>query len=172
MKRKLVLLSVAVLILSFLFALPVSAYNGASGKVIDSKTGDGWTHGGNVYIYCDPGTGMQVCGSGTLDGSGNFNVAYTTQPTLLSEVTVVFDLTASPPWPAPSVDPVKYDEYDPPTGRKSVGNVETGTGPNAITLAGFDAGLPSSGVTFAGLALLSLAVLAGAVGYLHSRENA
>ncbi|MFQ5433937.1 MAG: hypothetical protein ACE5FD_03590, partial [Anaerolineae bacterium] len=100
-----------VIVLLAVVAVPAFAHTGVTGKVVDSKTGQGWTHGGDVYVIdnCTVDGNGNITGgtliSGsptpttTLDGSGNYS--YTWGATPINPV-CVYIILADPPGPYPA----------------------------------------------------------------------
>ena len=154
MKR---LVAVLGLVLAALFVVvgPVAAvYNSISGTVVDAN-GNPWTHGGNVYLYrtsdsaliatCVLGTasgfeGKIVDGSnGTCDyGDDALNLFGSPASTVAGDEITVYISIAS----GPEGSPAEYTETttEPPDFIQEktwqLGYISTGTGPNAVTLAG------------------------------------
>jgi hypothetical protein len=138
MKRILVI-ATTVLLAVLLFTVPVFAWTGVYGQCIDSSTLLGWTGGGTVTVYDNLGG---TAGSGALDASGNFNVTPLSVTGGATTLYIVIVYTAPPGGTAPGtyVETVPYI----PTGISyNMGYVYTGTGPNAVTLAGANTKSPN-----------------------------
>jgi len=151
--RKLLAISFTVMMLAMLLVPVAYAWDRVEGCVVDAN-GDPWTWGGTVVATQDV-TGIEV-GSGELDANGCFSVFIGNG----LRVNATID-----PAPGPAGDPgpqvcvvptdTSYLPYpwvcDP---------IDTGTGPNAITLSSFDAEPSVYGLALAGLSLALLAVVA------------
>jgi hypothetical protein len=194
MKRKLsVALGLAV-IASLAVATPALAYTGISGTVIDSKTLQPWTHGGDVWIVNNTtGSIVATCavdssGHITDGGAGNNNgvceygedylgVGSLVTPAAGNQLEVVIDFSCttsgacsggSQGTPGFSSNP--YTESPIPLLR-NLGYIKTGTGPNAIVLA--DVTAQSSNLWLAvALAAVALMGAGGAVLLLRRRRTA
>nr|WP_290665334.1 hypothetical protein [Ardenticatena sp.] len=150
-----VLFGLLVVLVSFLsiFAVSVDAYNRVQGQVIDSVNKEGWTYGGEVWVY-DSNTGA-VCATGTLDSQGGFSLALDGSEDFLGQGTtscttatnngntlvILIDFTCSvfpsncgsPPKGTPGTITHSFTQNPLPV-TYNAGYLETGTGPNSITL--------------------------------------
>lgn len=160
--RKLLIVSLLVLVLSALLVSGAFAWDRVIGTVVDGY-GNGWTHGGTIDCV-QPATGIST-GSGTLGPDGSFEVFIGNGPRLICTID---------PAPGPDGDPgpitceVPTDPNFQPL-PWDCGPLSTGTGPNAIVLNGLGASTPSALpmlVTVAGLA-----ALAGAGLFLWRRKQ-
>lgn len=159
--RKVMLASLLAALLVLGMATAAFAWTPVVGCTFDGY-GNPWTHGGSVMCYREFADQQILVGSGSLDANGCFSVSIGNGP----EINCYIDYTP----------PVGGD--DPPDGVCTVptdpnytpepydcGPISTGTGPNAVALAGFGAaGMP------AGTLVLALsAVLGGAAVWLRRR---
>lgn len=170
---------VCVLVLSLLVATPALAYDGVSGATFDGLNKDSWQYGGTVYfVGTTGGVGGQLLGSTTLSetaGSyGEFSFDWTTPPASVpddgTDVTVVIvfnDGGNGTPQTQQYTAQVTQFSFIP--GMYSMGNVETGTGPTAITL-GNVAVSSSGGVLPIALMMASLLVVGLTVVVVRKRN--
>lgn len=147
MKKKLLTLVAlsCFLVAGMVFASPAAAWTGVTGQAFDAY-GQGWTHGGDVYIL-NNATG-DIEGTGSLDGTGAFNIAYGDDG--LTCGCVDLDATLPPGGTSmsvfiiynnggvgtPGTGQADYTEAPIPT-RFNI-QVNTGTGPTAVTLSGIN----------------------------------
>jgi len=163
------------------YASPAAAFDGINITVRDNVTGQGWTHGGDVYVINGNG---DIVASGSLDGSGNLTLSYGTDDLSVCGVscsaatgmmTISIDYTCtqsgntcdpSNGTPATSTA-TTYTEISALPFPFSA-NITTGTGPSAVTLSGFG----SSSNSDSGLALLvATAVLFAGASYVVLRRR-
>lgn len=151
-----ILLALALLLVSSPAAL---AWTEAQGCTVDAN-GDPWAWGGTVTCRqtFEP---YVVTGSGTLDANGCFSIYIGNG----RELDCTIDYT-----PGPSGDPADGHCIVPTDGSYTpqpwlCGPIDTGTGPNAVSLSGFGAqSLPASA------AVLVLGLLAGGAAVLRRRQ--
>lgn len=182
------LIAVFVLLLS---ATVVFAYNSVQGQVIDSKNGDPWTYGGEVWVY-DTQTG-DVCATGVLDANGNFSLSFgtnaddglnqgttdCTQSTYNGhtfEILIDFNCSTNtgacnPPSGTPGTSTTQFAQNSVPV-TYDAGYIETGTGPTAVTISDVQVGTSTAraGLPFAAAAGIA-ALGAGAVTLLRRRRR-
>ncbi len=135
------------LVAGMLFASPAAAFSGVQGRAFDGN-GQPWTHGGQVYVFNN--TTAELVASGDLNmvapNAGRFDFPYSqttyggngiapAQGNLMSIYIVYNDGGVG----TPGLSQRDYTELVFITGRYSAGNFDTGTGPTAVTLSGFDA---------------------------------
>jgi hypothetical protein len=178
---KKLLLPLAALLVWVLLATPAFAYSGIVGNVIDSETAAPWSFGADIYVV---GSSSGLIASDHLGANGSFNIAYLTDnlgvcpssvcntPLPGERVTVYLDFTCGQSadcnglGPAPSGPPgtafKTYTEQSALNFRFGLGYVQTGTSPNAVSLASFGAQANHTWWA-AGLAALALVALAAAV---------
>jgi hypothetical protein len=186
MKKKM-LFAIVVIGLVLIFATPAIADNtGITGKAVDGY-GNGWQHGGTVYIiedctYIEQGGGIVITGGSLLGttnlvtGSGtdagdffyDFDGASITDPVC---VHIVFN-DPGPEYPPPqdAQDGPFYTQLPWVSGVLSVGNISTGTGPTAVTLA--NAAVESPNVWLPALSAIGLVSVGGVVLLLRRRRIA
>lgn len=167
MSKKLFSFLVAAVMLfgGFLYASPAAAWNGVSGQAVDDE-GNGWTHGGDVYILNN--TTGEIVGTGSLAGDGSFSVAYGDDGITCGCVNggnpnagnsmSVFIIYNNGGNGTPGTGQSDYNEAPIPV-NFNIGAVSTGTGPTAVTLSGIGADAPASSALPYALAVI---VLAGA----------
>lgn len=146
--RKLLVVSFSVLVIVALTAVVALAYTGVIGTVVDTY-GDPWTYGGTVTCVQNS-TGITL-GTGTIQSDGTWYV-FIGSP---SAVTCTIDPAAGP-----AGDPAPFTCSVPGGGGGGVqdydcGTASTGTGPNAVSLAGFGAAAMPAGTVALGLAALA-----------------
>jgi hypothetical protein len=187
MKRKL-LFALTVTGLVLIFAAPVIAANtGITGKAVDGY-GGGWQHGGTVYIirncsYLTLPNGKIIITGGTQDGTAPLSTAagtegdfsYTFSASIADPVCIYVEFNKAPgspyPAPAPAQAGPYYTQLPWVSGVLSVGNIGTGTGPTAVTLAGVAAEPPNSWGSVM-LAVVALVGVGSAVLLLRRRRTA
>lgn len=170
------------LVLALVMVVPAFAQSGVSGRLYDGESGDGdpdqpWQHGANIYILnCDSSgniLGTAVYGSIQLDGTetptGEFSSPDWTADDLGVKnsdpaagdyvcLYVVWNSSGVIPAPAPTVTaPQPYLSFV--TGQMSFGNIQSGTGPTAVSLQSFST---EGGVNAMLPAAVGLLLLAGA----------
>jgi len=166
MKKYFALLTVIVLLA--VTVIPAFAYSGVSGTAYDFY-GNPWQHGGTVYII---GTTVNG-GTNTLIGStalstspgtyGQFAFSWAgllanDQPTDFTNVSIVIVFNNGGLGTPPTQQYTnQFTQFTFIPGSYSLGNVDTGTGPTAITLDGITTGSQSSLPLIAGLTALALA---------------
>lgn len=168
------------LILSLSIVAPALAYTGVTGDVIDSKTSQPWAHGGDVYLR--DVTSNTIIATCTIDPAGHIvgvggypapclygaNVIYAPSanlPPAGGEVKVIIDFSCAissncSGGPAGTPAPIItfYFEDDPVSSvPKALPPISTGTGPNAVQLAGM------SGASGLGVALVLAVVASGSL---------
>jgi len=170
MKKFAVLLAVIVLLAAAV--VPAFAHTGATGKVVDSKTGTGWDYGGDVYVLENcvvdsngniisgtlvDGAGPQTTLSTAAGSEGNYNYTWAA---LTNNTICVYIVLVDPPGPYPAPPAITAGPLTNLTfitvSPLNFGNSATGTGPTAITLEGVSTGTQSSLPLAAGLAALLL----------------
>ncbi len=169
MKKKHVLAFLGAILASLIFVVPTLAYTGIEGMVSDdSDNSQPWQYGGEVSIYGDPGTGMQLLKTCYLGESGDH------VGEIVADATAGGDCTYPDPPPDPFstvyviIDPSAGPEGDPgdiqcdfleisSTELKNLGYLKLeNTGPNAVTMMGM---FGTSGWALMGV--LPLAAVAG-----------
>lgn len=135
------------LVAGMLFATPAAAFSGVQGRAFDGN-GQPWTHGGQVFVFNN--TTGQLVASGNLDtvapNAGRFDFPYTQTtnggngiaPSQGDEMSI-FIVYNDGGVGTPGLSQRDYTELAFIPGRYSAGNFDTGTGPTAVTLSGFDA---------------------------------
>lgn len=156
--RKLVASLLLVAVIAVLTTAAAFAYTGVYG-VVQDVYGNPWTHGGTVTCVQNV-TGVTL-GTGTIQPDGTWYV-FIGSP---NAVTCTID-----PAPGPAGDPSPYTCNVPGGGGGGVkdydcGPGSTGTGPNAVTLAGFGATSLPAGV----FALVLSVVVGGAAAWWRRR---
>lgn len=150
-KFALVLIVVGLLLLGIVS--PALAYDRAVGCTVDAN-GNPWTHGGTVTCVRPlQFPGDIVVGSGSLDANGCFEVFIGNGPAVVC--TISFNDGGSGQ-PADQVCSIPTNNNVPPQ-PYDCGTISTGTGPNAVTLAGFGATHLSAGA----FALVLSAIIGG-----------
>jgi hypothetical protein len=189
MKKKM-LFAIVVIGLVLVFAAPAIAANtGITGKAVDGY-GNGWQHGGTVYIienctYLTQPDGSIIITGGNLyatttlttgsgTDAGDFSYTFSdppNQPTDPVCVHIVFnDPGLEYPPPQDAQDGPFYTQLPWVSGVLSVGNISTGTGPTAVTLA--DAAVESPSVWLPALAAVGLVSVGGVMLLLRRRRIA
>ena len=135
--RKLLIVTLLVLGLTLMLVSTSLAYDRVVGCVVDAN-GDAWTHGGTVVVTQDA-TGI-IVGQGVVEDDGCFEVFIGNGPAVTATITLDS--------PDPNEDVVLFCEVPrnnnyPPL-PWDCGILDTGTGPNVITLGGKDASTSSS----------------------------
>lgn len=139
MKKKLALVLLTFGI-ALLFAIPVLAFTSLSGTLVDAN-GDPWQWGATVYAW-DCADGNPYYQQDVISGTNTFDMPITF--TNFSQVCYMVIYNDPPPneagedWPAPEPLEGQFTNV-PQEGPYSVGATSTGTGPNAVTFAGFSA---------------------------------
>lgn len=156
--RKLFGVSLSILVVVMVTTAVALAYTGVQGQVVDGY-GNPWTYGGTVTCVQNR-TGVTL-GTGTIQPDGTWFV-YIGSP---NAVTCTIN-----PDPGPAGDPAPFTCNVPGGGGGGVqiydcGTVSTGSGPNAVTLAGFGA----TGISASAWVLALSAVLAGVVAWSRRR---
>lgn len=163
MKRKFLVMLATVFALA-LTAQATFAWTGVTGQAFDDQ-GQGWTHGGDVYIL-NNATG-DIEGTGTLAGDGSFSITYgtdgltcgcvnldATAPTAGSSMSV-FIIYNNGGLGTPGTGQANYSEAPIPTAFNL--QVNTGTGPTAINLQSVSTNAGVAMPLAVGVALLLLA---------------
>ena len=118
---------------SLLVVTTAYAWTGVDGKAVDSKTGAGWAHGGTAYAVSSVDGMLGTYPLSTAAGTeGEFSGAYTATPGATITVYIVFSPGPNGT-PATNSDCTFIDVAIPV--HYGCGNILTGTGPTAITLA-------------------------------------
>lgn len=150
--------SLLLVVILLVVAVPVAlAYTSAKGQVNDAL-GNPWTHGGTVSCVQNS-SGVNI-GTGTIGATG----AWTVNLGSPAAATCTIDPAAGP-----AGDPAPYTCAIPGGGGGGVlvydcGAHSTGTGPNAVSLAGFS----GRGLTYA-WALIPAGLVVGALLWLRRR---
>ena len=169
MKRKLFLIF-AVSLIAFMATTPALAFDGVSGLIIDEKNGDPWAWEATVYAWNSIDYTVYI--NGTSFTGGSFAIDWDTIPPLGAEIEV-FIVYGDPPGTYPAPTPASiFIRQLPPSGHYPLGNISTGTGPNAIELVDFSVTPQSSGNIWLPFVLLagSVALVSGAVAVVRKRK--
>lgn len=144
--RKLLAISLTAMVLVVLLAPAAYAWDRVVGCVVDAN-GDPWTHGGTVVARQNV-TGV-VVGEGTIGPDGCYEVFIGNG----YAVTATIDPAPGPEGdPGPQICLVPTDSnYEPEPWYCDP--IDTGTGPNAITLSSLGAAPSTYGLALAGLTL-------------------
>lgn len=178
--KSIILLAILMMVTATAFA-----FGSVQGSVIDSKDSDPWIYGGEVWVY-DTASG-DICGTGTLNASGQFNIKLDgTQDDLGaggtvdctagyngSTLEILIDFTCAmgvgtcnAPNGTPATNSVQFTQNAIPV-PYNAGYISTGTGPTAIRLDAFSA---QSGIQWNLVAAGGLLVLA-AGGFVIARRK-
>lgn len=169
--KKLIRVSILVLLASLVLAVPVFAYAEVTGLILDGY-GDPWEHGGVVTIYNEdtsPRTVLATCAiesDGSI-GDGSGGACLYTSPGAGFEIRVYIDPDPStnPPYGNPGPQSSFFLDDGAEEGAMDIGYVYTNTGPNAVSFSSI------SGFSTLALALvLPLAVLGGVVYTKRKRQ--
>jgi hypothetical protein len=180
MKKRYLLTLFVVVLVALASVTPALAYNGIKGTVIDSKNKEPWVHGGDVHLVNASGTTVATCklnsvgeivdgtpGNGETEcnyGDNYLEVASFDGTAVGNDMTLIIDFecvlspeTCEPPAGYPESPNLTFDDYAGlPETLYNFSWIETGTGPNAVSLAGLSG---TSGLALMGV--LPLAAVAG-----------
>lgn len=155
MKKFTFILVAVMMLLTAVAVTPAQAFSGVRGRVVDGE-GNPWTYGGTVTIYGDVGGSYQPVGTGTLNTtSGVFNIGYTSAPDLFTTVYILIEYNAGPGG-EPGTTQIEFTELS-SNNPYNAGDIDTGTGPTAITLQGINAAATGAPAVLAGVTLMLLA---------------
>jgi hypothetical protein len=167
--KRLLIVALLVLALGLMLVSTSLAYDRVIGCVVDAN-GDPWTHGGTVVATQDA-TGI-VVGTGVVEADGCFSVFIGNGPAVTATITLDSPdpnddvvLVCSVPTDT-DYQPIPWD-----CGGGDAGGgppLNTGTGPNVITLSGIDA---SSNASLLPAALATLVAGAAIGGFVVWRRK-
>ena len=194
-KSRIFIVFAVVLLALLAVASPLFAYDGVSGMVIDSRYGQGWQHGGDVYVENISNINnpklISTCTLGkTVADAGDFDCVYGTNgisaanfdggtPSSGEEIRITIDFTCAGTSNCtgsivgtPATLQITYIETTNLPGRNALGYIQTGTGPTAIELADLSVAPESTNWGIVTLVALLGAVTLSAFVILRNRRAA